>query len=86
MKKTIIIVIIISLSLFSGCKNNNLSKSENSEVFVMNTYVTQTVYGRDRKKAISNVNIILKDLIKSYHYILLDRILIRSTIMRGCCL
>lgn len=65
MKKIVIMVLILSISLFSGCKKDDTTKSESSEVFVMDTYVTQTVYGVNRNKAILNVNKTLRKLEKN---------------------
>lgn len=43
-----------------GCSEN--AKSVNSENYIMNTYISQTVYGKNAERASENVNDILEEL------------------------
>lgn len=56
------VLMIISISLLSCSKQSNTFST--GEVFIMNTVVTQKVYGKNRDKAIENVDACLKEMEK----------------------
>lgn len=63
MKKYVSILCIFAIisGLFLSCKNQN-NEYATSEIFVMNTIVSQKVYGKNREKAIESVEAKLKEL------------------------
>lgn len=63
MKKYIsFILLFLILFSFSSCNFNSYNSVEVSEIFVMNTYVSQKVYGKNNIKAITKVNETLKEI------------------------
>lgn len=63
MKKSIsFILLFLIIFSFCSCSFNSYNSLETSEIFVMNTYVSQKVYGKNNLKAISKVNSTLKEL------------------------
>lgn len=58
---TLFVLLLLPLSL-SGCKADETPAT--GDLYTMSTYVTQQVYGREKEKAIENVNTLLKSLDK----------------------
>lgn len=60
MKKMLTLLCVILLGSLTGCTSSD--EPYNSEIFVMSTYVTQQVYGKNSELAAKNINNLLNEL------------------------